>query len=274
MGHRTATDWVVDVQTNIQIKANKYYHVLVAVNGTTVTVVVDNADVFSHTFEPRVEDGWAYGLNWGYVGVGSDNARGNFENVEVRVLPPDFTLEHTEDFDSSAGLFTGLPSGNWQVAGGRYNVTPGANAGLSLIDLGIGRGLATSSLLDLTATIRTDGVGGFVFDRYEDQFKFVAIDALNDQLLIGHHTAKNGWVVDAAFSVNIDSGVDYELSASLKGTTVSASLTVPGEQAPLALVGHVFNSVTVDGDFGFLGNGGTSSFDTMTFKTDDPAFAS
>ena len=274
MGHRAESGWVVDVQTNIQIKPDQYYHVLVAVNGTTVTVVVDNQDVFSHAFEPRVENGWAYNLNWGYVGVGSNNARGTFENVEVRVLPPDFTLEQTEDFTSSAGLFTGLPSGTWQVGGGRYDVTSGVGTGLSLIDLGLGHGLTTASLLDLSTTMNTSSVGGFVFDVYEEEFKFVALDAVNDQLLIGHHTAKSGWVVDTAVSVNIDAGVDYELSASLKGTTVSASLTVPGEQAPIALVGHVFNSAVVDGGFGLLGNGGNSSFDTMTFRTDDPSFAS
>ncbi len=273
MGRRTAAGWTVDVQSNIQVKPNQYYHMLVAINGTTVTVVVDNQDVFSHVFAPRIENGWAYGLNWGYVGVGSDNARGNYENVEVRVLPPEFTFEQTEEFDVDAGLLTGLPSGDWQLAGGRYDVAPGAGTGLSTVDLG--QAIRTSSLLDLSATLRTEGVGGFVFDMYgPEEFKFVALDADSDQILIGHHTARKGWVVDAVAAANIEAGVDYELSASLKGTTVSVTVKTAGAPAPFGALGHVFNSAVVDGEFGLLGRIGSSSFDTFTFKTDHPAFGS
>ena len=68
--------------------------------------------------------------------------------------------------------------------------------------------------------------------------------------------------------------MDYELSAFLKGTTVSAKVTKVGGQAPFALLGHVFNSAVVDGGFGLLGRSGATSFDTLTFKTDDPAFGS
>jgi hypothetical protein len=38
------------------------------------------------------------------------------------------------------------------------------------------------------------------------------------------------------------------------------------------MVGHVFNAVNVDGDFGLLSKDGASSFDEVTVKTDDPAF--
>jgi hypothetical protein len=38
------------------------------------------------------------------------------------------------------------------------------------------------------------------------------------------------------------------------------------------MVGHVFNAVTVDGDFGLLSKDGASSFDEVTVKTNDPAF--
>jgi hypothetical protein len=37
-------------------------------------------------------------------------------------------------------------------------------------------------------------------------------------------------------------------------------------------VGHVFNAVVVDGSFGLLSKDGSSSFDSVTVKTDDPAF--
>jgi hypothetical protein len=71
----------------VQIKPDSYYQMLVAVNGTTVTVTVNGTTAFTHTFAPRVLDGVAFGLNKGLVGVGSDNARGTFDNVSVQVLP-------------------------------------------------------------------------------------------------------------------------------------------------------------------------------------------
>ena len=39
-----------------------------------------------------------------------------------------------------------------------------------------------------------------------------------------------------------------------------------------AIVGHVYNSVVVDGGFGLLTVNGQSSFDAVTVSTDDPAF--
>ena len=44
--------------------------------------------LLSYQFDPRYVDGQAYGLNMGLVGVGSDNARGTFDNLVVQALPP------------------------------------------------------------------------------------------------------------------------------------------------------------------------------------------
>ena len=44
----------------------------------------------------------------GLVGVGSNNSRGQFDNVTVQDLPPQTSFENTEDFtDGVADLFTG-----------------------------------------------------------------------------------------------------------------------------------------------------------------------
>ena len=47
MGHRTASGWVVDAQSTVPVlvKADTTYSVLVAVNGTQVTLVVGGAGV-------------------------------------------------------------------------------------------------------------------------------------------------------------------------------------------------------------------------------------
>jgi hypothetical protein len=276
MGHRDETGWVVDVQDNMQIKPGVFYNILVAVNGTTVTVLADNTEFFSHTFAPRVIDGWVYGLNSGMVGFGSDNARGVFDNIAVQVLPPEVTFEGTEEFpDSHVGIGFVPSEGVWQIDGGRYNGTPGVNdiAAVSLIDLGLDHGFEVSSVLEIETTVTTDGTAGFIFDYYApDDFKFAAIDAVTGQAIIGHYTGRNGWVTDAAFDVVIEPGVDYVLNLSLKGSTVSLSVKEAGVQNWQAMVGYAYNAVTVDGGFGLLSKDGSGSFDEVAVKTNDPAF--
>ena len=58
-----------------------------------------------------------------------------------------------------------------------------------------------------------------------------------------------------------------KLGFTLKGTTVSVTLN--GSQ----VLGHVFNSLLVDGEFGIVTTG-TGSFDEVSVSTDDPAFQS
>src|SRR5437764_14604917 len=53
MGHRTASGWIYDAQTPLQVKPDTWYQVLIAVNGTNVTVSVDGAQQFTYTYAPR-----------------------------------------------------------------------------------------------------------------------------------------------------------------------------------------------------------------------------
>lgn len=71
MGHRDAGGWHVHRQGSGQggLKADAMYNMLVAVNGLNATLLVNNNPVFSHTYAPRVVDGWSSGLNWGLAGV-------------------------------------------------------------------------------------------------------------------------------------------------------------------------------------------------------------
>ena len=123
------------------------------------------------------------------------------------------------------------------------------------------------SFLELNARLRTAGQGGFVFDRYGDQdYKFVLVDAVADKVLIGHRTAR-GIVIDASVSRPVDAGVDFTLTATLKGSTVAVALN--GQ----TVLSHAFNAVVVDGQFGLLTRGGASSFDSVTLKTNDTRLA-
>jgi hypothetical protein len=264
IGHRTAAGWALDKQLPFQAKQDIAYNMLLAVNGVNVTLVVDNKASIAHTFQPRMTDGMAFGLNYGLLGVGSDSARGSYDNVKVLVLPPQITFQNTEDFgDGAAQLMpAAAASGNWQIAGGRYTATGMAT---SLIDLGIG-GLQLNSMLDLSASMNTQGRAGFVFDRYDgDDFKFVAIDAATDQVIIGHY--QGGWVNDAVLSKQIDAGANYTLGVTLQGSKVSVSLN--GQ----AVLSKVYNAVVVDGDFGLMAASGAASYDEVRVKTNDPGFA-
>ena len=57
MGHRDASGWHVDKQGVVTggVKSGTYYNMLLAVNGTDVTLLVDNKLVFTHTYQPRTE---------------------------------------------------------------------------------------------------------------------------------------------------------------------------------------------------------------------------
>src|SRR6202008_4794443 len=125
IGHHAAWGWAVDKQTPFQAKADTVYNLLVAVNGVNVTVSVDNKASATHTFQPRIVDGFAFGLNYGLIAVGSDSARGSFDNIAALVVPPATTFQNIEDFaDGIAQLMPAqAASGNWQVANGRYSAT-------------------------------------------------------------------------------------------------------------------------------------------------------
>jgi hypothetical protein len=86
-------------------------------------------------------------------------------------------------------------------------------------------------------------------------------------VVFGHRTPQRGWVVDQTVARAVPVGADFDLGLSVKGSTVS--VTVNGQ----AVGGYVYNAVAVDGAFGALSRGGSSSFDSFRIKTNDPAFA-
>lgn len=82
----------------------------------------------------------------------------------------------------------------------------------------------------------------------------------------GQYTARGGWTYDTVAWPLIQAGLDYTLGISLTGLTVSVTLN------GYMVAGYTFNGLVVDGAFGVFTADGTSSFDTVTVKTNDPAF--
>ncbi len=266
MGRRTAAGWIVDVQTPLLVKHGTDYNLLLAVNGTTATLIVNNQTVFSHVFAARVVDGMSFGLNQGLIGLGAENSSGTIDNLSVRILPPQVTLGLSDDFnDGTDDVLGDTVLGSWGVAGGLLSGAPAAGSAVALktIDLQVG----TNFVYQLQAFVKTGKLAGIVFDYYApNSFKFAAINVETKQVVIGH-MGKKGLVIDAAVARNtLSASATYKLDVSLKGTTVSVSLD--GSQ----VLGYVFNAPVVDGQAGVLAIGGSASFDAFSLKTNDTQF--
>jgi len=260
MGYRDASGWHVEASANAQLKPDTDYNLLLSVNGTSVALVVDNQSLFTHVFAPRIDpDGFVHGLNEGFVGLGADNASARIDNVMVQVLRPEVAYEYSSGFESlPTDLLGDAESGTWGLEGGTY--TGGAGA-LDLMNLEIGAGYR----LDLVADVSTTGAGGFLFDCYSaEEFKFVAISAQTNQVVLGHHTTQAGWVVDAAVSRTILGASNYTLALTLQGNL--AGVTLNGQK----VLSYAYNALVSDGGFGLLGWQGSTAFDTVGLQTNDP----
>jgi Ca2+-binding RTX toxin-like protein len=274
IGHRDASGWHVDVQTPAKLKSDINYDLLLAANGTTATFVV-NGVVLSHAFAPRRDpNGFTYGLNYGMVGLGANNAIASIDNVVVQRLKPETTFAYQEDFaDNVLDHFAAPLAGTWNLIAGRYEGTPGSGGeALAPFDLTI----EPNSIIELKGTFTTGGLGGFFFDHYGDRdYKFAGVLPGSNQVVIGHWSKTGELKYDAIATLGFAAGPEYNLRVTLKGTTVSMAVGVKdgfGNVAYNEVLGHVFNAVTVDGRFGLLGLNGGVSFDSASMATDDPAF--
>lgn len=263
IGYHDAGGWHVTATSNLLVKPGKDYNILLAVNGTNTTIVVNNRDVLTWTFAPRVDVyGLLHNINEGMVGLGADNGRAAIDNVRLQVIPPAITLTATDDFSGDPTLVA-AQTGNWSTGGGKLSTSGTAGApSLATGDLTIG----ANYLLNLGTKLSTSGTAGLVFDYYAaDDFKWVAWSKSTGEVQLGHYTERDGWVVDKSIALNLNGNV--ELGLKLKGSTVSV---VANNQVALS---HAFNAIVTDGQFGLLASNGNASFDSFTVSTDDPSFA-
>jgi hypothetical protein len=275
IGHRNASGWWYDAQGPVtgSLTAEKYYNLLVAVNGTFVTVSLGK-QAFSFTFAPRIlRDGDQVALNKGLLGFGSNSSRGLFDNISLGVLAPQTTLDVTETFDD--GTADNFPAtaesstGLWDISSGRYVGTATAGAvALSAASFGAS-GIDTLSFVEVEAAFTANGVSGLVFDYYaSNDYKFVVLDVPGQRVLIGHVSPRSGWVVDQTITRTLTAGMVATLNLLLKATV--ATVTLNGQ----VLASRAFNSAVVDGRTGVLGIGAVASFDRFRFRTDDDQFVS
>jgi Ca2+-binding RTX toxin-like protein len=269
MGYRDAAGWHYLVQSNkpVQIKPNNDYAVTVAVNGNNVTLAVAGVNWFTYDFAPRYDAlGDPIPLNRGMIGVGMDGSTGRVDNFTIQILPPDWTLEETDDFAPPAELTRLDVTGGWDETAGVLTGTASANGpAVQLVDLG--EKLSANSILEMEVDIATGGTAGFVFDRYDaDNYKFVALDVAADRVIIGHARSEDGVVVDASFARALDATSTYRLKATMQGAGIQVSVN----GTPVTSYG--FNAALVDGSFGLMALDGTATFDELDVRTDDAKF--
>ena len=255
IGHKTAEGWVMDTQSNLRMRSGTDYDLTLIMHGSMATLWIGQSDSISFDFGAPI--------NSGYLGAGTDNAVASFDDWQVQKLPPTFTFVLTQDFSGSIPNAFIEKLGAWSAADGQYiGSLDSSDRALTTWNLGV----AAWSRVELEAVIETGAAGGLVFDYYnEDEFKFAAIDITADKVIIGHHTSK-GWFIEAEADYSLKAGTGYNLGLSILGTSVS--VTLDGE----AIVGNVFNSLLNDGSIGLLSKDGSSVFDDVVVRGDDPAF--
>ena len=269
IGERTASGWIVRKQGVYpgSVKSNTDYNLFLSVNGSAVTLIVNNQVTLSYAFAPRVDsEGFTHGISEGMVGLGVRNGTAAIDNVVVQRVPPATTFTETEEFTSAPTLFSESSAG-WSLSEGRFAGTAdGSNPAIALANLSVRAGY----LLDLSGTFKTTGEGGYVFDFYSPtDYKFVTVSA--GKITLGHRTA-SGFVTDAVYNnAAIEANADQTVGLTLKGTTVSVTLKVGA--ATSTVLSFAYKGVVTDGGFGLFSRTGTTSFDTITVKSDDPGLA-
>jgi Ca2+-binding RTX toxin-like protein len=264
IGQRASWGFQVLKSVNASLKAGQDYNVLLAVNGNAVTFVVDGTTSVSYAFTPRVDDqGIAHPIRDGMVGLGGDNARARIDDVRLQILPPTITYAATDGFAPTPTLLT-AQAGNWVAQAGRFTGTPTAGIPAAVTSNEIAVGVSAYLQVDSTFKLVDGGAtAGIVFDKYSaTDFKWVGMST--GKLMIGHYTAKAGWVVDlTVLRSDIVVGSDVALSIALKGATVSVTLN------GTTVASRVYNATLVDGAVGTFTRGGVASFDSFGLKTDD-----
>jgi hypothetical protein len=266
IGHRTASGWVIDASTNLQLKPGTDYVVLLSVNGTAATLTQGTTQV-GFTFAPRVDAaGIKHGMNEGMTGIGSmGGASSQIDDVVVQAPPGMITIDQTADFSTvQASALFNSGAGWTTTSDGHFVATANGAPALDLVRYAITPG----SMVDLSVKVNTTGQGGIVFD-YQGSayYKFVTLNVAAGQILIGHVT-DTGTVIDKTYAVKLSSGTDYQLGVNLRGGLVNVSLN------GAVVTTNLYNeTVTTFGGYGVFAVGGTTSFDSVRFRTDDAAYA-
>ncbi|MCU0259744.1 MAG: matrixin family metalloprotease, partial [Ilumatobacteraceae bacterium] len=265
IGYRASWGWQVVAEVGMQLLDNRTYEVLVAVDGTRVTVFVDGVQKVSYLFDATLVDpnqpeaGFRDPLTDGYLGLGSVESVGGITGFRVQVRTPEITLSVTDGFDGSTNLISS--TGTWTLGSSAVQAAPPITApALASTRFQV----APAARTELTTVVRTGATAGIAYDVAGPlRFKWVVLSPTTGQLLLGHY-ASNGWTVDAALPLTLDPAVEHTLRVVLTGNVV----TVWVNDVKVAV--RSYTALLNDGDVGLVSYGGSATFSSFTTATDDP----
>ena len=156
------------------------------------------------------------------VGVGSRQLARHFDNVyDPGPAAHRSRSTSTEDFnDGVAQRLTGGSAGTWTVSSGRRDRTrPPAGSRTTSSTRASGAACRPSSYLEITATLRTSGSGGIIFDHYSaTDYKYVTLDVADRRASAsGTAPPRSGFVTDLSVARTLLPNTDYVARAHVKG---------------------------------------------------------
>ena len=276
LGTYNGTTWTVEASAAAKISAGTTYNLLLAINGNSATLTVSTSKTstsISNTYPWNVVDGTNLGLNYGLVGIGTNNATATFNNIVTQVPIPPTTWTYTTFFGSGPLYFDTPTGGTWTTNGtGLTGVPPTGGFTIKPIDPGLALTPAeapgtfrfqNSSNVDIAATIKfLGGRAGLVFDYSPGAFNFAALLGDTNQVVLGHYTTAGGFVIDEAAKISIGNSPVLEIVAN--GDSVN--VLVNGKQ----MLSMTYGQVTTDNQFGLLSWTGSNTFNALTVTTNDP----
>ncbi len=267
IGRRTSSGWIEDAEVTDTIDSGADYDLQLAISNNQVELLVGGVTKVSHAFGDNATDG--------AVGLGSQNAVAEFDNVAIQTYvppppPPAGSLPLLENFDDGVADNFDALAGAWTVTANRYRVVPSlGNDAVSTLQIS----QALPSDLEIQATLNGESVSGYyhnaliIFDyQNSTDFKFAGAYVGGNRWVIGRRTA-GGWVEDAEISETINTAADYDVQVVINGA--DARLFVDD----VLKVSHSFGNLLNDGDVGLGTQNGVAQYDDVVVQAYAPPHA-
>ena len=269
IGHYNGSAWIIDASNPAGIKAGQAYNLTLSIAGDTATLSITGHPAFSYSW--HLVNGVDVGLNYGMVGLATDNATAGFSNVAVQVPVAPPTWKYQTTFSSGPLYFDTPTGGTWSINQSGYTgAAPTAGFAIAPIDLSLALGvspntfsLQTGSTIDIATKIsQIGGRAGIVFNMVNGTFDFAALLYDTQQVVLGHYTPSSGFVIDAFQSYKVANNLTLEIVADrdLVNVDVNGSLVLSYSYG---------RPVTCFG-FGLLSWTGSNLFGSLTVSTNDP----